>query len=88
GQTIASALTSWQVSRGSLLVEKLACSNDRSVYVFSRSPARDWRALNVALCTSQQIAGPLISWQTPDDPYIVEHLAGADPNDHLQIFSW
>jgi M6 family metalloprotease-like protein len=56
--------------------------------VFYWSPARDWQAVNVSQIAGQKIAGPVASWQTPDGPYNVEHLAGMSPNGDLLVFYW
>jgi hypothetical protein len=35
---------------------------------------------------SVRIAGPLTYWQTPDGPFLVDHLAGVTPKGNLQVF--
>jgi hypothetical protein len=53
------------------------------------SGGEDYQVVNVsALTGGQRIAGPLTSWQTPDGPYTVEHLAGASPGGELLVFWW
>lgn len=43
---------------------------------------------DVSATTGEQIAGPVTSWQTPDGPYNVEHLAGMSPTGDLLVFYW
>src|SRR5690348_5487788 len=77
GQHVRGPLTSWQTPSGAFLVEHLAgMSLNGDVIVFYWSPQHNWQAVNVSNITGQKIASPLTSWQTPDGPYNVEHLAG------------
>ena len=46
------------------------------------------RDTNVTSITGRRIVGPLTSWQTPNGPFTVEHLAGRDANGHLIVFWW
>ena len=38
--------------------------------------------------TGQQVAGDVTSWQTPNGPFNVEHLAGRNPAGDLIVFWW
>src|SRR5205823_11919714 len=38
--------------------------------------------------SKQQIASSLTSWQTPNGPFNVEHLAGMSPNGDVLVFYW
>jgi hypothetical protein len=89
GQQVATALTNWQTPNGPFLVEHLAgVSAAGRVLVFLWSPAHDWQAIDVTTITGQTIQGPLTSWQTPNGPYNVEHLAGISPSGHALVFLW
>ena len=44
--------------------------------------------VDVTAITGQRVIGPLTSWQTPDGPYIVEHLAGVSPTGDVLVFFW
>src|SRR5713101_7588590 len=89
GQQIASPLTSWQTHDGPFIVEHLAgMSPTGDVLVFFWSSRHDWQIVNVSQITGQQIASPLTSWQTPDGPYLVEHLAGMSPGSDVLVFYW
>jgi hypothetical protein len=89
GQQIASPLTSWQTPDGPYLVEHLAgVSPGGDVLVFFWSPRHDWQVVNISQITGQQVDGPLTSWQTPDGPYLVEHLAGMSPGGDVLVFFW
>jgi hypothetical protein len=46
------------------------------------------RVVDITALIGKQITGKLTSWQTLSDPYIVEHLAGMNPNDDLLVFWW
>jgi hypothetical protein len=54
--------------------------------VFWRTAPADWQFVNVSEITRQKIAGPVARWQTPDGPYLVEHLAGQNHNGDLLVF--
>jgi hypothetical protein len=47
-----------------------------------------YEVVNVSDITGQQIATPVTSWQTPDGPDLVEHLAGVDAAGNLYVFYW
>jgi M6 family metalloprotease-like protein len=82
-------LTSWQTPDGPNIVEHLAGqSPSGDLLVFFWQPGHDWGFVNVTAITGQKIAGPLTSWQTPDGPNIVEHLAGQSPSGDLLVFFW
>ena len=89
GQRATSSLTSWQTPDGPYNVEHLAGINGQGeVLVFYRSSRHDWQVVNVSQITGQRVASPLTSWQTPDGPYNVEHLAGVSSNGELFVFYW
>jgi hypothetical protein len=84
-------LTSWQTPDGPYTVEHLAgVDADGKVVVFFWSPRADWQAVEVSDISGQTLApdAPLTSWQTPDGPYLVEHLGGVDGNGNVFVFFW
>ena len=44
--------------------------------------------VDVTAITGKGIIGPVTSWQTPNGPVLVEHLAGMAPNGDLLVFYW
>ena len=90
GKRIFSPLTSWQTPNGPYNVELLAGrSPDNDLLVFFWQPdGRDWRVVNVSEITGKQISGSVTSWQTPNGPYNVGHLAGRSPDNDLLVFFW
>jgi M6 family metalloprotease-like protein len=89
GQHIIGSVTSWQTPDGPFNVEHLAgMSINGDLLVFYWSPRQDWTAVNVTSITGQRIASPVTSWQTPDGPFNVEHLAGMSINGDLLVFYW
>jgi hypothetical protein len=93
GRTVApaSSLTSWQTPDGPYNVEHLGgVDAEGRVLVFFWSPRADWQAVDVSAITGRSLtaAAPLTSWQTPDGPFNVEHLAGADAAGKLVVFFW
>lgn len=46
------------------------------------------KIVDVTAITGQRVVGPVTSWQTPDGPYLVEHLAGRNPSGELIAFFW
>lgn len=86
GQKIASPLTSWQTPDGPVNVEHLAgMAPNGDVLVFYWSSRYDWQAVNISRTTGQHLANPLTSWQIPDGPFNVEHLAGMTPQGDVQV---
>jgi hypothetical protein len=89
GRRVVGPVTSWQTPNGPLLVEHLAGRDAAGhLLVFWWSPAHDWQVVDVTAITGRTIEGPLTSWQTPNGPYNVEHLAAADAAGHLLVFWW
>jgi M6 family metalloprotease-like protein len=97
GPKIKSSPCSWTTLSGPVLVEHLAAQGtDDSLLVFWWSSAHDWQAVNVSNKTSRkvsgssevQISGPVTAWQTQDEPYNVEHLAGRGTDGSLLVFWW
>lgn len=90
GQLMTGPLTSWQTPNGPYNVEHLAgrnIYNDLITLYWSPRNGR-WQAVNITQATGYKIAGPVTSWQTPDGPYLVEHLAGRALNGDLIVFYW
>ena len=46
------------------------------------------RTVDVSAVTSQSVVGSPTSWQTPNGPFNVEHLAAANTNNELFVFWW
>ena len=89
GYQIKGAVNSWQTKSGEYNVEHLAGITPNSeLIVFWWSRRKDWQAVNVTGKTRYHIVTPVTSWQTPNGPYLVEHLAGIDPNNNLIVFFW
>ena len=89
GRRVVGPVTSWQTPNGPLLVEHLAGRDAAGhLVVFWWSPAHDWQVVDVTAITGRTIAGPLTSWQTPNGPFNVEHLAAVDAAGHLLVFWW
>ncbi len=91
GRKVAGAATSWQTPNGPFNVEHLAAiSPAGDLLVFFWSPEHDWQAVNVSQKTNQKIAGaePPTSWQTPNGPFNVEHVAAISPAGDLLVFFW
>jgi hypothetical protein len=48
-----------------------------------------WKdVVDVTTITGQRVASPLTSWQPPNGPFNVEHLAGMSPNGDVLVFYW
>ena len=93
GPQLENGVTSWQLARRGidgqgLTVEKLAGIDDGAVKVFSWSPAHDWSAFDVSKFTGATLADVPTSWQVPDGPFTVEHLAGPTRDGRLLIIYW
>jgi len=93
GRTLAAAapLTSWQTPDGPYNVEHLGgVDASGNVVVFFWSPRAEWQAVEVSNISGRQLApaAALTSWQTPDGPYNVEHVAGVDPTGDAIVFFW
>jgi hypothetical protein len=93
GRKVASgtALTSWQTPDGTSTVEHLAArGTGGELLVFFWTPRTDWQVVDVSAKTGQRLAADsgLVSWQTPDGPVNVEHLAGRNSAGELLVFFW
>ncbi len=89
GHRIIGPVTAWQTPDGPFNVEHLAGMDPGGdLLVFYWSPRHDWQAVNVSQITGQKIASSATSWQTPDGPFIVEHLAAMSPSGDLLVFYW
>jgi hypothetical protein len=94
GPQLQSPVTSWQQSRigidgQALLVEKLSgLDNGGAIKIVSWSPAHDWYARDVSTFTGVTLSGALTSWQVPNGPFMVEHLAGPTADSRLVVVFW
>lgn len=86
---VATTPTSWQTPNGPYNVEHLAASTaDGRLLVFYWAPAHDWQVIDVTAITGGRAASQATSWQTPNGPYNVEHLAATGPDGHLRVYYW
>ena len=46
------------------------------------------RIVDVSLISGTPVVGSPTSWQTPNGPYNVEHLAARDPAGRLIVYWW
>ncbi|MDP9175382.1 MAG: hypothetical protein M3O30_16190 [Planctomycetota bacterium] len=89
GQEIVGGLTSWQTKNGPFLVEHLAAVNaNGDMLVFWWSPQHDWQVVDVSAKTGVKVVGDITSWQTPNGPFNVEHLAAVTSAGDLMVFWW
>jgi hypothetical protein len=88
-QPVAGPVTIWQVWDGNYTFEHIAGpSPSGDLLVYWWWPGADWQVVNVSDKTGHKIAGPVTSWQTPDGPYTVEHVAGPSPTGDLLVYWW
>ena len=89
GAHVAGSPTSWQTANGPFNVEHVgATSAAGELLVFWWSPQHDWQVVNVTAITGQHVVGGVTSWQTPNGPFLVEHVAGCSPAGDLIVFWW
>jgi hypothetical protein len=89
GAHVTGSPTSWQTSNGPFNVEHVgATSAAGELLVFWWSPQHDWQVVNVTAITGQRVVGGVTSWQTPNGPFLVEHVAGCSPAGDLLVFWW
>jgi hypothetical protein len=89
GEKITGPVANWQTPDGPFIIEHLAgASPSGDLLVFFRSHQANWQKVNVTDVTGEKITGPVTSWQTPDGPFNVEHLAGMSPSGDLLVFFW
>src|SRR5260370_408569 len=85
----AGTSASGQTMKEKFNVEHLAAMNQKGdLLVFFWSPRADWQVVNVSQKTGQRVASSATSWQTPDGPFNVEHLAAMGLNGELLVFFW
>lgn len=90
GFYVTGPVTSWQTANGIYTAEHLAGQTPQGdLLIFWRQPdGVGWRVVNVTEITGKRIFSPLTSWQTPNGPYNVGHLAGRSPDNDLLVFFW
>jgi hypothetical protein len=89
GQRVVGPVTRWQAPDGESTVEHLAGVNpDGDLLVFFWSLRTNWQVVNVSSITGQRVVGPVITWQTQDGSFTVDHLAGVSPDGRLLVFFW
>ena len=92
GYTLSGRLTSWRTTSEDRTIEHLAGTNSTSHLIhfhlihFHWSPSiGHWQAEDLSSLTSHLIVGNVTSWVTPDGPYVVEHIAGRDPEGRMLV---
>lgn len=90
GQKVKNSVTSWITPDGSNTVEHIASvSSNNDLIVFYRNSGNNiWKTVNVTAKTNARVAGGLSSWQTPNGPYNVEHIAARNSDGRLLVFWW
>jgi hypothetical protein len=92
-QKVVGSVTTWQTPDGPFTVQHVAGVNpsgDLLVFFWSTQAdsEENWQIVNVSDKTQQKVARSLISWQTPDGPFIVEHVAGVSTSGDLLVYFW
>jgi len=89
GAAVAGPAVSWQTPNGPFNVEHLAAVNAANeLLTFWWSPQHDWQVVNITAKTGQHVSGGIAAWQTPNGPFLVEHLAARTPAGDLIVFWW
>ncbi len=72
-----------------ILAERLAArTSSGHLLAFTWSPVHDWEVEDVTAKTGQTIVGTVTSWQVPNGPYRLQHLAAEGSNGDLLNFYW
>ena len=89
GAQVVGPPVSWQTPNGPFNVEHLAAVNAANeLLAFWWSPQHDWQVVNATAKTGQPVIGGIAAWQTPNGPFLVEHLAARSPDGDLIVFWW
>jgi M6 family metalloprotease-like protein len=89
GARVVGPPVSWQTRNGPFNVEHVAAINAANELVaFWWSPQHDWQVVNITAKTGQHVTGGIAAWQTPNGPFLVEHLAARSPSGDLIVFWW
>ena len=89
GHKIIGDLTYWETTDGNNRVDHIAAQNPEGrLLVFYRVGEGTWKVIDVTEKTGHKIASSAVSWQTPNGPYIVEHLAAESTDGDLIVFYW
>jgi M6 family metalloprotease-like protein len=89
GAQVVGPPVSWQTPNGPFNVEHVAAVNAANeLLAFWWSPQHDWQVVNPTAKTGQAVVGGVAAWQTPNGPFLVEHLAARSPNGDLIVFWW
>jgi hypothetical protein len=56
--------------------------------LFGTRDSGSLQVVNVSREVGQRISGPVTRWQSPDGEFVVEHLAGVNPDGDLLVFFW
>jgi hypothetical protein len=79
--TQASSVHDWRVVNVSTVTQRICriLPADHNLLVALRPRPAD---------CSAKILGPVTYWQTPDGPFVVDHIAGVSPSGELQVIYW
>ncbi|MDL1981949.1 MAG: immune inhibitor A [Deltaproteobacteria bacterium] len=88
--SIIGNVTAWVTPDGPYTVEHIAgCDLEGRLLVFYRSTRDDqWKIVDVTEKTGRYVFSGFTSWQTPNGPYNVEHVAARDADGRLLVFWW
>jgi hypothetical protein len=94
-QKIAGSVVRWRTRGSQFDLERVAGVDPNGhLLVFSWSTGantvEDWHVLDLSSGVSggTVLAGPITTWQTPDGPFLVDHIGGVSPNGELVVFYW
>ncbi len=72
-----------------ILAERLGAKDPSGdLLMYSWSAVHNWDVDNVSQIAGRKVAGAATSWQTPNGPFNVEHLAAISPAGDLLVFFW
>jgi hypothetical protein len=95
-QKITGSVVRWRVKGPQFDLERVAGVDPGGhLLVFSWSTkaesVEDWHFVDVSAVISggqTLTTGPITTWQTPDGPFLVDHIAGVSPSGDLVVFFW
>jgi len=94
-QKIVGPIVRWRTKGSQFDLERVAGVDPNGhLLVFSWSTGantvEDWHFVDLSSAVSPGtvLAGPITTWQTPDGPFLVDHIAGVSPNGELVVFYW
>jgi hypothetical protein len=94
-QKIGGPIVRWRTKGSQFDLERVAGVDPNGhLLVFSWSTGAntvaDWHFVDLssAVSAGTVLAGPITMWQTPDGPFLVDHIAGVSANGELVVFYW